>query len=64
MFTYQSIGKQIIQSKNLENMSYDKVKKTLIKQVKGKEIKLKDARRAARSIKVEEKQNSGKTKTN
>lgn len=50
-------GNDFLILNNLVNMSYDQVKKTLKKQVKEKKVKVKQARRALRSIKTEEKKN-------
>lgn len=52
---YQSEGQSIIKSLNLKNMSYDKVKQHLKKQVAEKKMPKKAATKALRSIKAEEK---------
>lgn len=58
---FESKGYKIRKDLKLLNMSYDKVKKTLKKQVIEKKIKKTDATKALRSIKTEEKQNERRT---
>lgn len=58
---FETKGYKIRKDLKLLNMSYDKVKEALKKQVIEKKIKKKDATKALRSIKTEEKQNERRT---